>query len=56
MNINTDAYLPNSTNNIVTILDLFDIPSSNKQTISNAIHFDAKNDTNLIILNDRTNI
>jgi len=55
-NLNPDAYLPKSVNNTLTVVDCYDVPNSEKQTMNNAINFGAKNDTNLIILNNRTNI
>ena len=55
-NLNSDAYLPESVNNTLTVVDCYDVPNFEKQTMNNAINFGAKNDTNLIILNNRTNI
>ena len=55
-NLNSDAYLPESINNTLTVVDCYDVPNFEKQTMNNAINFGAKNDTNLIILNNRTNI
>ena len=55
-NLNSDAYLPESVNNTLTVVDCYDVPNFEKQTMNNAINFRAKNDTNLIILNNRTNI
>ena len=43
-------------NRRLTIVDCYDVPNFEKQTMNNAINFGAKNDTNLIILNHRTNI
>ena len=54
-NLNSDAYLPESVNNTLTVVDCYDVPNFEKQTMNNAINFGAKNDTNLIILNNRTN-
>ena len=55
-NLNSDAYLPKSFNNTLTVVDSYDVPTFEKQTMSSAISFGAKNDTNLIILNNHTNI
>ena len=55
-NLNSDAYLPESVNNTLTVVDCYDVPNFEKQTMNSAINFGAKNDTNLIILNNRTNI
>jgi len=55
-NLNSDAYLPKSVNNTLTVVDCYDVPNFEKQTMDSAISFGAKNDTNLIILNNRTNI
>ena len=37
-------------------IQCYDVPNFEKQTMDSAISFGAKNDTNLIILNNRTNI
>ena len=37
-------------------IQCYDVPNFEKQTMNSAINFGAKNDTNLIILNNRTNI
>ena len=55
-NLNSDAYLPKSVNSTLTVVDCYDVPNFEKQTMNSAINFGAKNDTNLIILNNRTNI
>nr|YP_010472243.1 hypothetical protein NDC64_pgp100 [Navicula tsukamotoi]UVG41708.1 hypothetical protein [Navicula tsukamotoi] len=55
-NLNTDAYLPKSVNSTLTVVDCYDVPNFEKETMNSAINFGAKNDTNLIILNNRTNI
>ena len=55
-NIKSDAYLPKSVNNTLTVVDCYDVANFEKQTMDSAISFGAKNDTNLIILNNRTNI
>jgi hypothetical protein len=55
-NLNSDAYLPKSVNNTLTVVDSYDVPTFEKQTMNSAISFGAKNDTNLIILNNRTSI
>lgn len=55
-NLNSDAYLPESVNSTLTVVDCYDVPNFEKQTMNSAINFGAKNDTNLIILNNRTNI
>jgi len=55
-NLNSDSYLPKSVNNTLTVVDCYDVPNFEKQTMNSAIRFGAKNDTNLIILNNRTNI
>ena len=55
-NLNSDAYLPKSVNSTLTVVDSYDVPNFEKQTMNSAINFGAKNDTNLIILNNRTNI
>ena len=55
-NLNSDAYLPESVNNTLTVVDCYDVPNFEKQTMDSAISFGAKNDTNLIILNNRINI
>lgn len=56
LNLNSDTYLPKSVNSTLTVVDCYDVPNFEKQTINSAINFGAKNDTNLIILNNRTNI
>jgi len=48
--------LPKSVNNTLTVVDCYDVPNFEKQTMNSAIRFGAKNDTNLIILNNRINI
>jgi hypothetical protein len=55
-NLNSDAYLPKSVNNTLTVVDCYDVANFEKQTMDSAISFGAKNDTNLIILNNRRNI
>ena len=55
-NLNLDAYLPKSVNSTLTVVDCYDVPNFEKQTMNSAINFGAKNDTNLIILNNHTNI
>lgn len=55
-NIKPDADLPESVNNILTVVDVFDVPTSEKERMGSAINSGAKNDTNLIILNNNTNI
>ena len=55
-NINPEAYLPKSTNNTLGVFDCFDVPNFEKDIICSAINFGAKNDTNLIILNNHTNV
>ena len=55
-NLNSDAYLPKSVNNTLTVVDCYDVPNFEKETMNSALSFGAKNDTNLIILNNRTNI
>ena len=55
-NLNSDAYLPKSINSTLTVVDCYDVSNFEKQTMNSAINFGAKNDTNLIILNNRTNI
>ena len=55
-NIKLDAYLPKSFNNMVTIIDFYDVPNFEKETIKSAIFFGAKNDTGIINLSNRTNI
>ena len=56
MNLNSDGYLLESVNNTLTIVDCYDVPSFEKQTMNDAINFGAKNDPNLINLNNSTNI
>lgn len=55
-NLNSNAYLPKSVNNTLTVVDCYDVPNFEKQTMNSAINFGAKNDTNVIILNNSTNI
>ena len=55
-NINPEAYLPKSTNNTLGVVDCFDVPNFEKDTMCSAINFGTKNDTNLIILNNHTNV
>jgi hypothetical protein len=55
-NLNYDAYLPKSVNNTLTVVDCFDVMPFEKATMNSAIIFGSKNDTNLIILNNHTNI
>ena len=42
LNINTNVYLPKSTNNTLTVIDRYDVPEFEKQTINNAITFWSK--------------
>ena len=37
-NLNPDAYLPKSVNNTLTVVDCYDVPNSEKQTMNNAIN------------------
>jgi hypothetical protein len=55
-NIKSDAYLPKSVNNTLTVVDCYDVPNFEKETMNSAISFGAKNDTNLRILKNVTNI
>ena len=55
-NINPEAYLPKSTNNTLGVFDCFDVPNFEKDTMCSAINFGAKNDTNIRILNNHTNV
>lgn len=55
-NIKSDAYLPKSVNNTLTVVDCYDVPNFEKYIMSSAISFGAKNDRNLIIMNNVTNI
>jgi len=57
-NLNSDAYLPKSVNinSTLSVVDCYDVPNFEKQTMNSVINFGTKNDTNLIILNNRTNI
>jgi len=48
--------LPKSTNNTLGVVDCFDVPNFEKDTMCSTINFGAKNDTNLIILNNHTNV
>jgi hypothetical protein len=41
---------------MLTIVDCSDVPNFEKETMNSAINFGVKNDTNLVILNNRTNI
>ena len=45
-----------STNNTLGVVDCFDVPNFEKDTMCSAINFGAKNDTNLLILNNHTNV
>ena len=55
-NLKSDAYLPKSVNNTLTVVDCSDVPNFEKETMNSALSFGAKNDTNIIIMNNRTNI
>ena len=48
--------MPQSPNNRLGVVDCFDVPNFEKNTTCDAITFGAKNDTNLIILNNHTNV
>jgi len=50
-----DAYLPQSSNNILTVADLYDVPNVEKFTVNDVITAFSKNDTNLIFLNNNKN-
>jgi len=54
--IRPDTSLPQSPNNMLTVADLYDVPNMEKFTINDAITNFSKNDTNLIFLNNNTNI
>ena len=55
-NIKSDAYLPKSFNNTLTLVDCYDVSTYEKKPISDAISFGAKNDPNLVFINNTTNI
>jgi hypothetical protein len=54
--IRPDAYLPQSINNTLTVMDCFDVPTFEKSTIQEGFNSGSKNDTNSIFLNNLTNI
>ena len=54
--IRPDTSLPQSPNNILTVADLYDVPNMEKSIINDAITNFSKNDTNIIFLNNNTNI
>ena len=56
LNIKSDAFLPKSVNNILTVADFYDVPDVEKSIVNDAITTFSKNDTNLIFLNNNTNI
>lgn len=41
-NLNSDAYLPKSVNSMLTVVDCYDVPNFEKQTMNSAINFGAK--------------
>ena len=53
--INPDAYLPKSPDNVLALYDLWDVGTPEKSTVSSAITGFSGNDTNLIFLNNITN-
>ena len=55
-NIKSDAYLPQSINNTVTVMDCFDVPTFEKSIIQEGFNSGLKNDTNCVFLNNVTNI
>ena len=53
--IRPDADLPKSPDNVLAVYDLWDVGTPGKSTVSNAITAFSGNDTNLVMLNNRTN-
>lgn len=54
--IRPDTYLPKSVDNILGLHDLYDLPTEEKSIMNDAIIHCSRNDTNIIILNNETNI
>ena len=55
-NLNSNAPLPQSADNIFGLVDNFDLPVVEKLLMEKSISHTSKNDTNLIFINNNTNI
>ena len=55
-NIKSEAYLPQSVNNTLTVVDCFDVPTFEKSTLQEGFNSGSKNDTNSVFLKNVTNI
>ena len=55
-NLDPNCYLPESVSNILIVIDLYDVPGFEKGIIINGVNSGTKNDTNLVFLNNVTNI
>lgn len=55
-NLKDDAYLPETTNNILTIADYYDVPTFKKPIVQEGFHSHENSDSNYLFLNNLTNI